>query len=91
VALLTNPAGLSEARLKELADLATEDALAQLTLVADDLITTLAEQPGKDGRNVAATALRKRLALVQGLIQRCNVQLGPPGRPSGPRSGTHPI
>ena len=92
VALLTNPAGLSDARLKELADLATEDALAQLTLVADDLIATLAEQPGQDGRNVAATALRKRLALVQGLIQRCNVQPDPPGTPTpGPWAGTHPI
>ena len=86
VAFLSNPAGLSDARLKELADLATEDARAQLKLVRDDLITTLAEQHGKDGRNVALTALRKRLAFVQGLIQRCNVQNDPPAE-----SGTHPI
>ena len=92
VAFLTNPAGLSDARLNELADLATEDAHAQLTLVADDLIATLAEQRGKDGRNVAVTALRKRLAFVQGLIQRCNVQLDPPDAATlGPGSGTHPI
>ncbi|MGH2353974.1 MAG: hypothetical protein ACRDJN_20405, partial [Chloroflexota bacterium] len=32
VAYLTNPAGLSDTRLKELAELATADAHAQLTL-----------------------------------------------------------
>jgi hypothetical protein len=57
-----------------------------LKLVLDDLITTLAEQHGKDGRNVAMTALRKRLAFVQALIQRCNVQNNPPAD-----AGTHPI
>ena len=92
VAFLTNPAGLSDDRLQELAELATEDAHAQLTLVADDLIATLAEQHGKDGRNVAVTALRKRLAFVQGLIQRCSVPLDPPDAATlGPGSGTHPI
>jgi len=92
VAFLTNPAGLSDDRLQELAELATEDAHAQLTLVADDLIATLAEQPGKDGRNVAVTALRKRLGFVQGLIQQCNVQLDPPDAATlDPGSGTHPI
>jgi hypothetical protein len=92
VAFLTNPAGLSDARLKELADLGTEDAHAQLQLVADDLIATLAEHRGKDGRNVAATALRKRLVLVQGLIRRCNVQPDPLDTATlGSRSGTHPI
>src|SRR6266581_7549564 len=78
VAFLTNPAGLSDARLKELAGLATQDAYEQLTLVANDLIATLAEHRSKDGRNAASTALRKRLAFVQGLIQRCNVPLDPP-------------
>src|SRR5207244_11103949 len=53
VAFLSNPAGLSDARLNELADLATEDARAQLQFVLDDLIATLAEQHGKDSRNVA--------------------------------------
>jgi hypothetical protein len=92
VAFLTNPAGLSDARLNELANLATEDARAQLTLVADDLIATLGEQRGKDGRNVAVTALRKRLAFVQALIQRCNLQLDPPDTATlGLGSGTHPI
>ncbi len=38
---------------------------------------TLADQRGKDGRNVAVTALRKRLAFVQGLIQRMDVQPNP--------------
>jgi hypothetical protein len=79
------------ARLNELADLATDDALTQLTLVADDLIATLAEERGKDGRNVAVTALRKRLAFVQRLIQRCNGRLDPPDATTlGPRSGTYP-
>ena len=92
VAFLTNPAGLSDARLNDLADLATEDAHTQLKLVDDDLIATLAEQRGKDGRNAALTALRKRLAFVQGLIQRCNLNLDyPPDATTGPRSGTHPI
>jgi hypothetical protein len=36
-----------------------------LKLVAEDLIATLAEQSSKDGRNVAVSALRKRLAFVQ--------------------------
>jgi hypothetical protein len=92
VAFLTNPAGLSDARLKELAELATDDARAQLKLVADDLIATLTEQRGKDGRNVAVTAVRKRLAFVQSLIQRCEAQLHPPdGGTLGSRSRTHPI
>ena len=65
---------------------------AQLKLVRDDLITTLAEQHGKDGRNVAVTALRKRLGFVQGLIQQCNMQLDPPDAATlDPGSGTHPI
>jgi hypothetical protein len=92
VAFLTNPAGLSDARLKELAELATDDARAQLNLVVDDLIATLAEHRGKDGRNVALMALRKRLAFVQGLIQQCNVHLDRPDIDTlGSGSGTHPI
>ena len=86
VAFLTNPAGLSDARLKELADFATEDAHAQLKLVLDDLIATLAEQRGTDRRNAAVTAMRKRLAFVQGLIQRCSLQTDPPAD-----SATHPM
>jgi hypothetical protein len=89
VSFLTNPAGLSDARLQELAELGTEDAHGQLQLVADDLIATLAEYRGKDGRNVAATAMRKRLALVQQLIQHCNVQPDPLNTATlGSRSGT---
>jgi hypothetical protein len=57
---------LSDARLKELAGIATDDARAQLKLVVDDLRATLAEHPGKDGRNVAVMALRKRLAGCSG-------------------------
>jgi integrase len=92
VAFLTNPAGLSDARLKELADLGSEDAHAQLRLVAEDLFATLAEQRGKDGRNAAVSALRKRLAFVQALIQRGNVQPDPlTATIPGAGSGTHPI
>jgi hypothetical protein len=68
VAFLTNPTGLSDARLKELADIGTPDAYAQLQLVADDLVASLAEQRTRDGRNVAVIALRKRLVFVQHLI-----------------------
>jgi len=75
VAYLTNPAGLSDAHLEELAALGTTDAHAQLTLVVDDLVATLAEQPGKDGRNVAVRALRRRLSRVQELLERCKAQL----------------
>jgi hypothetical protein len=92
VAFLTNPAGLSDAQLKQLADLATDDALAQLTLVADDLLATLAEQRRRDGRNVAVTALRKRLAFVQALQQRCQAPMDPARTGTlGSGSGTHPI
>jgi hypothetical protein len=82
VAYLTNPAGLNDARLEELAELATADAHAQLTLVADDLVTTLAEQPGKDGRNVAVRALRRRLTFVQDLIGRCQARMAPCSPPA---------
>ena len=92
VAFLTNPAGLSDAQLHALAGLATDDARAQLKLVAEDLVATLADQRGKDGRNVAVTALRKRLALVQDLITRCAVQTGSTDTAAlGSGSGTHPI
>jgi len=92
VAFLTNPAGLSDDRLQKLAELATEDAHAQVTVVADDLLATLAEQHGKDGRNVAVTAPRKRLGFVQALIQSCRVPLDPPDAATpGPGSGTHPV
>jgi hypothetical protein len=71
VAYLTNPAGLSDDRLLELAAVATEDALAQLLLVETDLAATLAEYRHKDGRNVAVRALRLRLAFVRGLVAHC--------------------
>jgi len=71
-AYLTNPAGLNDGQLEKLAEMATEDARAQLALVVDDLAATLAEHREKDGRNVAVSALRKRLAFVQGLVERCS-------------------
>jgi hypothetical protein len=74
VAYLTNPAGLTDARLEELAEMGTADAYAQLTLVADDLAATLTEYPGKDGRNATVRALRRRLTFVQDLIKRCKTR-----------------
>jgi hypothetical protein len=74
-AYLTNPAGLSDARLEELAELATSDGVAQLTLVAGDLAAALAESAGKDGRNVAVRALRQRLVSVQRLPERCKERI----------------
>ena len=70
-AYLTNPAGLSDTRLTELAALATEDAREQLLKVEADLRATLGEYGGKDGRNVAVQALRLRLAFVRGLVEQC--------------------
>jgi len=82
-AYLTNPVALSDTRLSALADVATEDARTQLTLVEGDLAATLAEYRGKDGRNVAVRALRQRLAFVRSLATRCRAQLGAPEH--GPR------
>jgi hypothetical protein len=65
---------LSDTRLEELADLATEDARAQLALVAEDLVATLAEQRSHDGPNAAVLALCKGLAFGQDLIERCKVR-----------------
>jgi hypothetical protein len=76
VAYLTNPLGLSEARLVELADLATEDACAQLQAVERSLTATLGEYHGKDGRNVGVRTLRTRLAVVRRLAERCSAQVG---------------
>ncbi len=70
-AYLTNPSGLSDAHLVALADLATGDALAQLRMVESDVVATLAEYGGKDGRNVAVRALHGRLAFIRGLVNRC--------------------
>src|SRR2546427_12396424 len=50
VAFLTNPAGLSDARLTELADLATADTHAQFKIVRDDMLATSVEHSGKDNR-----------------------------------------
>jgi len=76
VAYLTNPAGLSDARLGELADVATEDALAQLTLVETELARTLVEYGDKDARNSTVRALRQRLAFVRTLTARCCAHVG---------------
>jgi hypothetical protein len=73
-AYLTNPSGLSDRRLEELAELGTDDAQRQLTMVRDDLVATLVEHQGKDGRNVVVSAVRHRLAFVQTLLAHCHCQ-----------------
>jgi hypothetical protein len=67
---LTNPLGLSEQRLEELAGEGSTDAFAQLTMVAQTLQESLREymRQGKDGRNVVVKQLRERLAKVDLLI-----------------------
>ncbi len=76
----------------ELADLATLDAVAQLTRVAADLEASLAELPHRDGRNVAVRALRQRRGLVQDLLARCQARnAASPRYPAAPESGDHPI
>jgi hypothetical protein len=91
VRYLTNPAGLSDARLEELAELATEDAYAQLRLVAEDLVATLGEASGKDGRNVAVRVLRRRLSFAQGLIMRCKAKLDKEGDIEGDVAEEAPV
>jgi hypothetical protein len=71
VTYLTNPAGLTDPRLEDPAEMGTADVYAQLTLVADDIAATLAESPGKDGRNATIQALRRKLTFVQDLMERC--------------------
>lgn len=73
-AYLTNPLGLSDRRLGELAELGTDDAQRQLSMVRDDLVAMLAEHQSKDGRNVVVRALRQRLAFVQALLGHCHCQ-----------------
>ena len=67
---LTNPLGLSEQRLEELASEGTTDAFAQLTMVAQALQESLSEyeRQGKDGRNVVVKQFRARLAKVDLLL-----------------------
>lgn len=69
-AFLTNPLGLSEQRLEELAKEGSIDAFTQLTMVAQALQESLSEyeRQGKDGRNVIVKQFRKRLARVTSLI-----------------------
>jgi hypothetical protein len=76
-AYLTNPLGLSDRRLEELAELGTDDAQRQLAMVRDDLVATLAEHQSTDRRNAVVRALRQRLAFVQALLAHCHCQ-GPP-------------
>jgi hypothetical protein len=74
-AYLTNPAGLSEQQLRELARAATQDAYQQLRIVADDLRASLALSAGKDSRNAVVRAERVRLALVEELLSQCRLRL----------------
>ena len=74
-AFLTNPLGLSEQRLEELAKEGTADAFAQLTMVAQALQESLREyeRQRKDGRNVVVKQFRKRLARVNSFIAQCRM------------------
>ncbi len=74
-AFLTNPLGLSEQRLEELAKEGTADAFAQLTMVAQALQESLREyeRQRKDGRNVVVKQFRARLARVTSLIAQCQM------------------
>jgi integrase len=72
-AFLTNPLGLSEQRLEELATEGTPDAFAQLTMVVQALQESLSEyeRQGKDGRNVVVKQFRTRLVQVTSFIAQC--------------------
>ncbi len=76
-AFLTNPLGLSEQRLEELAREGTTDAFTQLTMVAQALQESLSDyaRQGKDGRNVVVKQFRKRLATVTSFIAQCQSAL----------------
>lgn len=88
-AFLTNPLGLSEQRLEELAKEGSLDALTQLTMVAQALQESLSEyeQQGKDGRNVVVKQFRKRLAMVTSLIAQCQMTMS--DLPSSSVQGVH--
>src|SRR5260370_34433344 len=77
-AFLTNPLGLSEQRLEELAKEGTADAFTQLTMVTQALRESLSEyeRQGKDGRNVVVKQLRERLAKANLLIVECQRTAG---------------
>lgn len=71
---LTNPLGLSDQRLDELAREGSPDALLQLQMVAEALRETLGEsrRQGKDGRNIVVKRTRERLTYVDRLISQCS-------------------
>jgi len=73
-AFLTNPVGLSEDRMSELATLGTSDAHLQLTMVRDDCQARLAAQQGKDRRNALVRGLRNRLAFAEKCVEECKRQ-----------------
>jgi hypothetical protein len=63
---------LTDTRLRELADEASDDALAQLTMVVDALQRSLEEAEKRaDGRNVLVSQVRKRLRFVRELQALC--------------------
>jgi hypothetical protein len=76
VAFLSNPLALTDTRLRELADEATEDALAQLTMVVDAVQRSLEEvEKRADGRNVLVSQVRKRLRFVRELQAQCGANV----------------
>jgi hypothetical protein len=75
-AFLSNPLALTDTRLRELADEATEDALEQLTMVVDAVQRSLEEAEKRaDGRNVLVSQVRKRLRFVRELQAQCGANV----------------
>jgi integrase len=79
-AFLSNPLGLGEQRLEELAKEGSADAFAQLLMVADALRESLRDdaRQGKDGRNVVVKRFRERLAQVTSLVVQCQMTMSSP-------------
>ncbi len=79
-AFLSNPLGLGEQRLEELAKEGSADAFAQLMMVADALRESLRDdaRQGKDGRNVVVKRFRERLAKVTSLVVQCQMTMSSP-------------
>ena len=75
-AFLANPLALTDTRLRELADEASDDALAQLTMVVDAVQRSLEEAEKRaDGRNVLVSQVRKRLRFVRELQAQCGTNV----------------
>lgn len=69
---LTNPQGLSDERIEQLAEEGSEDAVRQLTMVVESLRSDLAErEQNSDGRNAIVGVMKKRLTFAERQLSRC--------------------